>query len=103
MPAQIAWSQQIDTAVHTLRARGASWRAIAVRLGISRSTARMRGRAIGARLQLPVHARIAPQRRTQHAPLRAGHPISWDAITAGTQFAGTAYPNLPLDSKEYRQ
>lgn len=93
MPIKLHWTEDRDSCLRRLRAEGASWDRIAATLGISRWSAIERGRLLGA---------VAPPRPPPpppdlgREPLPAGHPTSWNLLTAGTLLEGTAYPWPPL-------
>jgi hypothetical protein len=99
MPVRLAWTPCADTEIRRLRAHGASWDRIAASLGVSRWSAIERGRAIGA--PPPPPRPPAAASAAEREPLPPGHPVSWGAITAGTQAAGTPYPwpPLPMDGR----
>lgn len=94
MPARLDWSAAADATILALRAGGASWDAIAARLGVSRWSASERGRLLGA--VAPPPPVPDPERDPEREPLPPGHPLAWGAITAGTSLAGLAYPWPPL-------
>lgn len=94
MPQKLIWTAPRDAQLHRLRGDGESWDRIAAALAISRNAAIERGRRLGARLPPP--ARVAEAERDYLAdptrePLPPGHPVSWAAITCGTQDAGAPY------------
>ncbi len=91
MPRALKWSAAQDTLIRGMRGTGASWDAIAEALRVNRWTASERGRHLGVKLPEP---KSEPTRESR-APLPAGHPIPWGAITASTCLAGQAYP-LPV-------
>ncbi|MCW3477671.1 AsnC family protein [Limobrevibacterium gyesilva] len=95
MPQKRLWTPPQDARIRRLRGEGASWDAIAAALDVSRNAAIERGRRLGARLPPPVQRRAAAAEPQDPArePLPPGHPAAWDAITAGTAFAGTPYPH----------
>lgn len=93
MPAQIVWTEAVDTRLLQGRAEGLSWQAIANEVRVGRNAAIERARRLG----------LAPATRVQPAPspaveridrpaLPPGHPLCWQAITAGTALAGEPYP-----------
>jgi hypothetical protein len=93
MPARHIWTNAQDTQLRRLRAEGATWDVIAAILGMTRWATIERGRRIGARLPPPDF--VPPPDDPLREPLPAGHPRSWDAITAGTVLENTRYP-LPV-------
>lgn len=93
MPFKFIWTTAQDTQIRRLRAEGASWDVIAAVLGVSRWSVIERGRRIGARL--PPREFIRPPEDPGREPLPAGHPRSWDVLTAGTVLENTPYP-LPV-------
>jgi len=98
MPLKHYWAPADDEALRTRCANRQSWDEIAAVLGVSRSTARERGRAIGARRPAP--ATPLPDAVTlgdpNRDPLPAGHPIAWAVLTEDTALAGAASPWPPL-------
>jgi hypothetical protein len=93
MPKKFIWTDAQDTQIRRLRTEGTSWDAIAAVLGLSRWTVIERGRRIGARL--PRRELVPPPEDPAREPLPAGHPRSWDVLTAGTVLENTPYP-LPV-------
>ncbi len=93
MPVAISWTQTADARLLHLRALGQSWHAVASELRIGRNAAIERARRLGlqpvTRIQPPPRP---PAERTDRPALPPGHPLSWQAITAGTCLAGEAYP-----------
>lgn len=96
MPKKFIWSVAQDAQIRRLRAEGASWDMIAAILGLSRWAIIDRGRRIGARP--PPREFIPPPEDPARDPLPAGHPRSWNVLTAGTVLEGTVYP-LPVFSR----
>jgi hypothetical protein len=99
VPPKLTWTAATDQQILRRRAGGVSWDMIAAALGITRWAAIERGHHIGAQLQrarLPVPEDDATAPDPAREPLPPGHPISWDAVTAGTSLAGTSYPFPPL-------
>ncbi len=102
MPLRIVWSEQADTLLLELRRARTTWDGIAGILGVSRNAAIDRGKrlllqqgspeAAAARLPSrqpgPPRPPPAPDRRA----LPAGHPLTWNLLTAGTCLDGAAYP-----------
>lgn len=98
MPRKHYWTPAEDEVLRVHRANRQSWDEIAAALGISRSTARDRGRAIGARRPTPGRPGPDPEMLADpnRDPLAAGHPIAWAVLTEGTTLAGAASPWPPL-------
>jgi hypothetical protein len=99
MPLKLEWTEALDARLRRLRAEGRGWEAIAEDLGISRSTAISRGQRLG----LPPVAPAPPEpdaddefAQPDRPPLPAGHPVTWQALTAGSFLAGTSYLDLLL-------
>lgn len=90
MPQKLHWSEATDTVLRRARAEGHTWDNIALLLGISRWTAIDRGRRIDARRP---PAEFIPKPDLFRPPLPAGHPISWNLLTAGTCLRGVRYPH----------
>ncbi len=90
MPAKLTWNATQDAQIRRLRAEGVSWDSIAASLAVTRWSAIERGR----RLDVPrCPARVAPPRDDRdREPLPPGHPVSWNALTAGTVLDGVPYP-----------
>lgn len=99
MPAARKWTEAEDDLIRS----GASFPTIARQLGLHRWTVRERarllqeaGEAIPPR---PSHwrASVAPPHVVAHddsrTPLPVGHPVSWDAIVAGTCLDGLGFPH----------
>lgn len=93
MPKKLPWTDAQDVQLRRLRAEGATWDAIADLLGMTRWAVIERGRRIGARL--PPADFVLPPDDLERAPLPAGHPRAWGAITHGTVLEGMPYP-LPV-------
>lgn len=98
MPRKHYWTPAQDDTLRAHRARRQSWDEIAASLGVSRSTARDRGRAIGAtRPQATSQVQVADMLADPNRePLPAGHPIAWEVLTEGTLLGGSASPWPPL-------
>src|SRR5215831_2968855 len=90
LPRKLIWTAAQDTQLRRLRAEGATWDAIAVAFGLTRWAIIERGRRIGARP--PPREFVPPQEDPARDPLPAGHPRSWDVLTAGTVLENTPYP-----------
>jgi hypothetical protein len=93
MPTKFHWTDAQDTQIRRLRAEGASWDSIAELLVLSRWSVIERGRRIGARA--PARELVTPPEDPARDPLPAGHPRSWEVLTAGTVLEGSLYP-LPV-------
>jgi hypothetical protein len=99
----VTWTNQADARLVRLRGEGASIRNLATAFGLSRSAIAVRA----GRLGLALPSKPAPPAKTGPAPdltrdpLPAGHPISWDLLTAGTSLEGAAY-EIP-DSQRLRR
>lgn len=93
MPAKHQWTAAEDAQLRRLRIEGIGWDAIAASLHLTRWTVIERGRRIGARRPPPDWQ--PPAEDPGRAPLPAGHPRSWQAITDGTVLEGAPYP-LPV-------
>ncbi|MDD2876065.1 MAG: AsnC family protein [Acidiphilium sp.] len=103
MPMRRDWTESADNTIRRMRADGATWAAIGDMLGLSRNTIIERGRRIhaaGGPSQAPRPPR-PPEEDPNRGPLRAGHPISWGILTAGTVLEGTAFVPLSADRWEY--
>ena len=98
MPQFRGWPRPQDAQIRRLRGEGATWDRIAKALAVTRNAARERGRRIGAHLPPPS---VAAQSMAAflldpcREPLPAGHPASWDMLTAGSCLEGTPYPVQP--------
>ncbi len=94
MPRKLLWTAPQDARIRRLRLEGATWDQIAAALGLSREAVISRGRRHGA--QCPPR-RVVERNEAEFLrdptrdPLPPGYPESWNAITAGTQDAGTPY------------
>lgn len=93
MPTRFHWTEAQDTQIKRLRTEGATWESIAAMLGLTRWAVIERGRRIGARR--PPHELANAREDAARDPLPAGHPRSWDVLTAGTVLENTPYP-LPV-------
>jgi hypothetical protein len=93
MPRKLVWTEAQDSQIRRLRAEGASWDTVATILGLARWTVIDRGRRI--RALRPLRQSMTPQEDPSRDPLPAGHPRSWNVLTAGTVLEGTPYP-LPV-------
>ena len=90
MPKKFIWTDAQDSRIRRLRTEGASWDTIAA---ITRWAIIERGRRIGARP--PPREFVLPPEDPARGPLPAGHPRSWNVLTAGTVLEDTPYP-LPV-------
>ncbi len=90
MSRKIAWTDAQDSQIRRRRSEGASWEAIAADLALTLWAVTERGRRIGAG-RPPAEFVPAPD-DPQREPLPSGHPMSWDAINAGTVLEGQPYP-----------
>jgi hypothetical protein len=98
MPIRLLWTAPLDAHLRRLRQQGATWDQIAAALGVSRYAAIERGRRIGAQTPPPL-PRAQPQENLldpAREPLKAGHAVTWNAITAGTCLADCRYPWPPI-------
>ena len=93
MPKKFIWTDAQDSRIRRLRTEGASWDTIAAILGQTRWAIIERGRRIGARP--PPREFVPPPEDPARGPLPAGHPRSWNVLTAGTVLEDTPYP-LPV-------
>ncbi|MGC8474968.1 MAG: AsnC family protein [Acetobacteraceae bacterium] len=90
MPLKLTWTAEQDAQILRLRTEGVSWDGIAASLARNRWAVLERGRRINApRPQRGTPARLET---TDREPLPAGHPISWNALIAGSVLDGTPYP-----------
>ena len=92
MPTKRAWTDAENTRVRQMRAERASWDVIAATFGVANTTAREQGTRIGACLPPPDYV---PERDMRRGALPAGHPDTWDLLTAGTVLEGSAYAYRP--------
>ena len=90
MPHKLSWTDAQDFTIRRMRAEADTWERIARTLGMSRYTVIERGRRLGA--QLPPAGVQPPPEDPRRDALPAGHPISWEPITAGTLLDGCPYP-----------
>lgn len=90
MPAKHQWTEAQDDLIRTQRGAGKSWSTIAYQLDLSRWFVIMHAlHVLGLERtadQEPIEV-IDPNRD----PLPSGHPISWNAITAGFCIEGVEY------------
>lgn len=89
------WTHEQDEYIRQSRAARRSWDLIALDLASSRSSVIDRGRRLG----VPRAERPAPAEREEpmlRDALAAGHPITWETLTAGTSLAATPYPFPPF-------
>jgi hypothetical protein len=99
MPHKLCWTPAQDALIRRLRAKGATWDAIAAALKVSRFTIIERGRRIGA-CRPPPELKPPPEDR-ERPPLPAGHPYCWLVLTEGTVLEGSVYP-YPVFAVERR-
>jgi hypothetical protein len=90
MPHKLDWTPAQDALIRRLRAKGATWDAIAAALSVSRFTIIERGRRIGA--SRPPPEPKPPVEDPERPPLPAGHPHCWVVLTEGTVLEGSVYP-----------
>lgn len=115
MHPKIHWTASADAGLRRLRAHGVPWETIALALGLNRFTLIRHGMQIGARRTPPpprlegkpadpdlADPSLADPNLADPArgPLRAGHPLSWGLLTAGTVLAATRYPWPPVLEEE---
>ena len=91
MRAHVRWTPELDGQLCRLRLAGVTWDGIAATMSLGRNTVLERGRKIGARRSKPVPLRAESEARDR-APRQAGHPATWELITAGTLLEGECYP-----------
>ena len=96
MGAKKEWTEAEDATILTMLAAGESWQTLADALGVWKQSvqdhARRRlGVDVTRRKVLAVPTPSARPWGTYDA-LPAGHPTTWDAITAGTLLEGTGWP-----------
>lgn len=83
------WTEGQDTRIRRRRTEGASWETIAAELAMPVQMVAARA----ARLGVSRSARTGPPLPDpMREPLPAGHPDSWNALTAGTVLQGEPYP-----------
>jgi hypothetical protein len=79
-----------------MRWAGWSWNEIGSAIGVSRFTVIERGRRLNAaRAPDDPTSPVALRDDGATSALRAGHPITWGAITAGTTLDGAPYDGAP--------
>lgn len=93
MSTAIPWSPFADRQIVALRAAGVPWHAVASQLQVGRNSVIERARRLGIP---PLTHQLSPPRptppRIDRPALPAGHPCSWQAITACSLLAGQPYP-----------
>jgi len=101
MPVRVSWTARADARLVKMHLDGLSLRAIASAFHLSRSAITSHARQIGLTLpSRPIAKRVVPLTQCSglddknREPLPAGHPISWDRITAGTCMQGEVYEYL---------
>ena len=93
MSTAIRWSPHADAQILTLRAAGATWHDVASSLSVGRNSVIERARRIGLRPMTRIQpAPKPPIERVDRPALPAGHPLSWQTITANTPLEGAPYP-----------
>jgi hypothetical protein len=94
MAHSITWTPLADSNLMHMRAAGLPWPVVARQLQVGRSAVIEHARSLGvlpkSRLPQPKAAPLVA--RVDRAPLPAGHPLTWGAITAGTPSDNTPYP-----------
>jgi hypothetical protein len=95
MAQPITWTPFADSILLHMRSDGAPWPEIARHLHVGRSAVIERARSLGipSKTRLPQPMPTPPVPRIDRAPLPAGHPLTWGAITESTQARGTPYPH----------
>ena len=91
MRAHVRWTPEMDDRLRMLRSGGMTWDSVAEAMQLGRNTVLERGRKIGARKAPPAPPSVVEEARDRPAR-QAGHPLTWDLITAGTVLQGEAYP-----------
>ena len=86
---QPAWTHAQDLQIRRRRVEGASWETIAAELSLPVRAVVERAHRIGAGR---THTSDSAPQDPLREPLPAGHPDSWDALTAGTVLQGQPYP-----------
>jgi hypothetical protein len=89
VPRKTVWTEGQDTQIRRLRTEGASWDIIALVLGLARWTVIERGKVIG--VERPPPNAVPCLDESGRAPLPAGHPDSWGAITRGSLLEGARF------------
>lgn len=84
MPQAREWTTAADGVICDMRAAGATWASIGVRLGLSRNTVIERGRRL--RAEAPVRT-VTPKEYDMledpnRGPLPAGHALTWGLLTS---------------------
>lgn len=92
---RIAWTPEMDAAIRQAIDAGRPTSPLADRWGFAEWTVRDRARRLGI---IPTggvprtrEEAVFVERMEDRAPLPAGHPIPWQAITAGTSIEGAPY------------
>lgn len=88
MALSIVWTPFADLTLLQMRHEGAPWPIIARQLQVGRSAAIERARCLGikSKTRLPPAPHVARSPRIDRAPLPAGHPLTWGAITTGAPY-----------------
>lgn len=84
------WTHGQDTQIRRRCTEGATWKTIARELALPIALVVARAHRIDAPLPPPDF--VPPPDDPDREPLPAGHPATWDAITAGTVLEGEVYP-----------
>ena len=92
MPRKTVWTDGQDNQIRRLRTEGASWDAVALALGLARSTVIEHARAIGAE-DVPPNANASLD-ESGRDPLPAGASGSWNAINRGTSLENAPFEPL---------
>ena len=92
----LIWTDAADAVLIRMRAEGATWDAIGNVMMICRTTVIRRSKVLGVEKPLRLIKAEVPVVRefidVGREPLRAGHPVTWGIITAGTLLDGEIYP-----------
>lgn len=91
MPAPRDWTQAEVETIRTLRADNAGWEEIARRIGVARWTVIEFAKRVGLWTPPAVAVEVSDEPDRYREPSRAGHPLTWGAIVAGTCLAGEEY------------
>ncbi len=105
-PPTIRWTEEMNQQMVDLRSAGHSWDTVSAALGVSRNACITHAKRINRHsvqatpavvkpAELVAAEKAAPAEnwcREIDGSMPAGHPISWNAITANTCLEGTPYP-----------